>query len=243
MENFITPIGLKVSCSSVKDLDNLFALADDLKSYHLGKFVIGRDSQYCESSHYHIHFWSHKVVSKDAIKVFKSNKLLKKYNLKRTDKIYLGQDLPSADKNAWLGYAIKEEIVSITGFDCDHVVAIKKCADTQLEIKKLKAVKSEQIKEKEKEKKQFKEKMFSYISDEYKSFCIKNFKELEEKYDTKSGCVIPENDPYIIKCMIVQFLMENDKYGSIRRIFIDNYYKEYLGKYLGKNCFEIFSLI
>lgn len=243
MENWLTPIGIKVSQSTVCDIDVLFGIAAALKTYHNGMYVIGRDSNYCESPHYHIHFWSSKNVSKDAIKTFKCKNLVKPFNLKRTDKIYTGKDLPSADKIAWLGYAVKEEIITIDGFPDDIKSQIIHHAGVQLDIKKLKKVKSETIQEQLKEKKQFKDKMFGYIKDEYVSFCIKNEDYLSGKYDTKSGVVIPADDRYIIKCMIVQFLMDNDKYGSIRKVFIDNYYKEYCGKYLGKTCFEIFEII
>lgn len=243
MESWKTPLGLKVSQTTISDIDMLFKMADVMKSYHGGSYVIGRDSKYCDSPHYHIHFWSVKSVTKDALKVFKSKNLLKQFNLKRSDKMYTGQDLPSADKLAWLGYALKEEIISVVGFSDDIQSQIIQHAGVQLEIKKLKKIKSESIQEKEKEKKMFKDKMFDYIKTDYNAFCDKHENELLHKYDTKNGIVIPSDDRYIIKCMIVQYLMDSDRYGSIRKVFIDNYYKEYCGRYLGKSCFEIFDLI
>lgn len=236
-----TPIGLKVNVESLGD-NSIIELANELKTYHKGKYVIGRDDVYCEKPHYHIHFWSEKNVSMDTLKQFKSKNLIKKYNLQRTDKIYLGKDLPNSDKLNWEGYAVKENIIEMFNYDDDEKEKIKHFSGVQRDIKKLKKIKSEDLAEKDKVKKQFKDKLFEYIVNEYRTFINENWNELQDCLGYENVYDVPDDNFNVIRFMITKFLMDNDKYGSIRGIFINNYLKEYLGKVKKKSPIFIYNL-
>jgi len=168
MEDWKTPMGVKINCFEFKDdHTKLTDLIDLLKGYHKGLYVIGHDTTYCEQPHYHIHWWCEKEVSKGAVKTFRSTKI-KGYD--RSLKFYLGQDLPSSDKTAWLGYAVKENVVDIGKYPDAICSQIQQAAAVQKEIKILKQVHSEKLKEKDKVKKELKDKLFDSIKEDQEAY-------------------------------------------------------------------------
>jgi len=237
MDNWKTPMGLKINCFEVNEertqLTDLIALT---KSYHKGLYVIGHDTTYCEQPHYHIHWWCEKEVTKGAVKTFRSTKI-KGYD--RSLKFYLGQELPSADKCAWLGYAVKENIIEIDKFPDDIRSQIIKTAEVQKEIKVLKQIHSEKLKEKDKVKKELKDKLFLYIVDNKEHYIIEH----KEMYHNNWGVLDSYKLPDLIRHLIIKYFVQEDKYWYIQKTTIDRYLKEYLGKYENYNEKNFFSML
>lgn len=195
------PMGFKFNVEDNIDIDKLVAIS---QVYHGDKYVIGRDTNYCEKQHYHIHFFSAKVTSQGAMKTFRSNVIKKEFpQINKSFRFYAGKDLPSADPNMWIGYAVKEEFVRSSGLEITEDILV--AAKSQMQIKQMKKVKSETIVNQEKQKKEFKDNLLAYV------------KEHLEKY------MGDKEYEYIEEC-IVQFLMDNERYGSIKCGIIDTYY-------------------
>lgn len=128
-----TPMGIKVNESELVNGLSLETLVEMTSCYHGGKVIIGKDTQFCEQPHYHIHWFSVKETSEGAIKTFRSNVIKKSYpHVSKSFRIYTGQQLDSADSNMWLGYCIKETLVR-----SDYAITeeIKVCASSQLQLK------------------------------------------------------------------------------------------------------------
>lgn len=218
------PIGLKVNCNEVPDATTLDRIVNNLKGYHQGSYVIGKDTKYCEQPHYHIHFWG-KMKCKDsknaknALKVVRNKYFSEEFS--RSLKLYLGQDLPSSDKNMWLGYALKEEIIKIENIE--NIDAVKICAGSQLQIKQMKNVKSEQLKNKDIKKKELKDKILLYI------------KEKQPSKEDRYGNIEPDNSEETICKTIIEYFIENDMDGHLQRNIIQRYYKMYIISVLEKD--------
>lgn len=242
----ITPIGFKINKSSFDKIPNadIYEIADRFNTYHKGKYVIGYDSAYCEQSHYHIHFWSSKKVTKGALKTFRQDVLKLHYkSLAKGDKLYLGQEIEYNDENSycWEGYALKETIINISGYTDEEKKNIETHSGVQLGIKKLKKVKSDSIADADKKKKQFKDGLFEYLETQYRSFINDHWEELKDTLLLENKSDLCDTDYRILGYMIVNYLMDNDKYGSIMKIHISRYLKEYLGKHKKKSCIEIYN--
>lgn len=222
------PMGFKFNVEDNIDIDKLLEIS---KTYHGDKYVIGRDDNYCDKQHYHIHFFCVKETSEGAMKTFRSNTIKKTFpNIGKSFRFYTGKDLPSADPNMWLGYAIKENLIKVSGLEITDDIVVT--AKSQLQIKQMKKVKSEEIKVKDKEKKEFKDKMFEYVNKEVPYYAVGD---LLDKYDR------PTEIAY--KLLIVKYLKEQEKYGSMRRCFIDQYYLEYCCRYLEYTEKDILNMI
>lgn len=237
------PMGFKFNVEDNIDIDKLLQIS---QTYHGNKYVIGRDDNYCEKPHYHIHFFSVKETSDGAMKTFRTNVIKKTFpNINKSFRFYVGKDLPSADPNFWLAYAIKENLIKSSDLDITDDILVS--AKSHLQVKQMKQVQSEKIKNKDKDKKEFKDKMFEYIRDNQQSYldtlqesihfdnCGKSAVEYVNRYD--------EMSPRLYKMMIINYLRQNDKYGSIKRCFIDQYYLEYCCRYLQYDDFQVYNMI
>lgn len=203
------PMGFKVNITTEVVLNSL---VDALKTYHGGKYIIGKDTKFVEKPHYHIHWFSVKEVTEGALKTFRSTLKKKLTWLDKGDKLYTGQDTESADKDRWIAYAIKEETIDVVGIEVTE--EIKVLSKASLENKRQNKVYSEKKKVEEKEKKQFKDKMFEYIK-----IHISNFNDInDENYCN-------EKRAFDIAC--IDFLIKEEKYGSMKKIFLGQYYLEW----------------
>lgn len=208
-----SPLGFKVNDSERLDLD---ALVKALECYHGNKYVIGFDKSFVDTPHYHIHFHTVKAVTSNALKVFRST-LGKKFDwLTRADKFYTGQDLESADPLRWIAYAIKENVTSVTGYDLTD--ELKVLAKASLENKRQKKVISEKKANDEKEKKDYRAQLFNFVKENFP--------------DTKSSGSEYYCDEYGAFCdTVIQFWINNEKFGSVKNTFLRQYYIEYKCKY------------
>jgi len=163
-----SPMGFKVNIGERVDLN---VLVDDLKTYHGGKYIIGKDTMFIDTPHYHIHWFSVKVVTAGALKTFRSTLTKKLTWLTKSDKLYTGQEIDSADPDRWLAYCIKEELISVTGYEVTDKIEILRKAS--LENKRQNKVYSEKKAVIEKEKKDFKNKMLE--NDEFKRQRMNNY--------------------------------------------------------------------
>lgn len=208
-----SPMGFKVNICSELNGVVLNSLIKSLEVYHGGSYVVGKDTLFGVKPHYHIHWYSVKDVSESAIKV-KRNSLGKEFSwLTKSDKIYTGQDLESANPNQWLAYAIKEKLVENKGIEI--TAEIEKLASVSLETKRQKKVYSEKKALDEKEKKEFKFKMFDSIK--------KDFPDLESYGSEYYGA--NEEDVFYELC--IGYLMSNSKYGSMKMNFLRQWYIEF----------------
>lgn len=212
---FGTPIGLKINLVDVTETNTIDRIVDKLKSYHKGVYIVGKDSKYCDQPHYHIHFWSDKKVTKDALKQFRSKNL--KDMMSRSAKLYTGAD-DNSQPMAWYGYAIKEELIEAKGLD-DNMSQIKIDAGSSLKVKQMANVKSAMLKQNELKKKELKDKLFEYIKANTPIDNCGNFIESHES----------------ICQLIIKYFKQEDMYGHLTKTIIERYYKEYCGKHLGKN--------
>lgn len=200
------PMGFKVNITAETDLDKLIEL---LKCYHGGAYVIGKDTSFIETPHYHIHWFSVKIVTANALKVFRSTLKQKCDWLSRADKLYTGQDCESADPKRWIAYCIKEEYVKSSSIEItDEIKILSKSA---FENKRQNKVYSEQKKNEEKEKKEFKAKMLKFVKENLDSYNIPDI--------YKNAF----HDGYKIHLLVTKFLKENDKVNSLKKHIIDSY--------------------
>jgi len=210
------PMGIKVNEEDINDVCTLDALIEASETYHGGKYIIGYDSKYVDKvhgkPHYHIHWFSNKDTTTGAMGTFRSDVFKKKFNVSKSFRFYTGQDLPSADPSQWLGYCIKEKYVNSVGIELTD--DIKLCASTQLEIKRLKSISSEKKSNEKKEKQEFKEQMFKFVKSKIP------LSEITAMQDYSK--VIP---------LMIQYLIDNEKYTSCRKIYLDSWYLEYMCKH------------
>lgn len=210
------PLGIKINLEDLSDELTLEHLVEQFKCYHQDKYVIGYDTLYVEKPHYHIHFLSAKDTSEGAIKVFRTA-LKKKYpHLPKSFRFYTGQDLPTANTQNWLAYCIKEKLIKANNIEVTDEMVIE--AKSHLEVKRLKKIHSEKKVTEQKEKQDFKEKMFAYV--------------LQHQPDYQSvGTPYYANEQKSFEVTCIKYLIENNKYGSIKKIFLGQYYLEYKTKY------------
>lgn len=213
---WVTPMGFKIDLEEYDNQEeyDFEKLIEKLKTYHNGVYVVGKDTQFCDRPHFHIHWWTTKAVTKGACKTFRSTHF-KCFG--RKSKMYLGQDLPSSDKYQWLGYAIKEHLCTWSGFSNNEKEAITETARTQKEIKLLKKIHSEKKSSEEKIKKDFKLKILDYVNKNYHIYCDQNGYEYEDGENIK-----------VIRILIIACICENEKYGSLRQHHIKSYVLQYL---------------
>lgn len=206
-----SPMGFKVNiCSELTEVV-LNSLIDSLKVYHGGSYVVGKDTMFNVTHHYHIHWFSIKDVSESAMKV-KRNALGKEFPwLTRADKLYTGQELESADKNRWLAYCIKEQQIKSEGIEITE--EIKVLAKASLETKRQKKVYSEKKEVETKEKNEFKKKLCEYVKNRLFNEDVK----IPDKYSK----TITDKD--IVKLSVIKFMLENGKEGSLKKSIIDSY--------------------
>lgn len=205
-----SPMGFKVNNEDLNDTLTLTVLIEALKVYHHGQYVVGYDTLFVDKPHYHIHWASAKSVAEGSIKVFRST-LGKKYpSLTKADKLYTGQDLPSANPIHWLAYAVKEEIVDLSTIPITDELKI--IAKSCLENKRQQKVASEKYENIKKEKQDFKNKMLQYVQSRYQEVEIPLIHQ-------QSGF----HKHYVIHSLVVKFLLEEEKYGSLKKHFIDSY--------------------
>lgn len=200
------PMGMKVNITPETDLNKLIEL---LKVYHGGCCVIGKDTSFIETPHYHIHWFSVKVVTANALKVFRSTLKQKCDWLSRSDKLYTGQDCESADPRRWIAYCIKEEMVETRGIEITEEIKI--LSKSAFENKRQNKVYSEQKKNEEKEKKEFKAKLLSYVKENLETYVIPDM--YKNVY----------HDGYKTHLLVVKFLKENDKVNSLKKHIIESY--------------------
>lgn len=209
------PMGFKFNVEDNIDIDKLLQISE---VYHANKYVIGRDDNYCEKPHYHIHFFSAKLTSPGAMKVFRSNVIKKTFpHINKSFRFYLGQDLQSANSDFWLAYAIKETQIKVSGHSITDEMLIS--AKSHLQIKQMKQVKSESEKNKVKEKKEQKELLLKYV------------KENLDNYVPPSGKEITTESKILL--LIMRYFKENEKHGSLRKGILDMYVVMCLDKILG----------
>lgn len=211
------PLGIKVNVTDLINGLTLDKIIELTKVYHDNCYVVGYDTLYCEQPHYHIHFASAKETSEGAMKTFRSNVIKKQFpHISKSFRFYTGQDLPSADISNWYAYALKETAHLISNIKIDDNLLIE--AKAHLEVKKLKKLHSEKKSNDIKEKKEFKEKMFEYVKTH-----IPNYDDIsDEYYGDEQKC-------FEIAC--IEFLIEHEKYGSMKKIFLTQYYLEWKVKH------------
>lgn len=210
------PLGIKINDFDLVNGLTLEKLIELTKTYHNDKYIIGRDTLYVEQAHYHIHFYSAKDTSDGALKVFRTN-LKKSYpHLSKSFRLYTGQDLPSADPMIWIAYAMKEKLVKTSGIEITDEMVTE--AGVRLGLKKLNKVHSEKKANEQKEKKAFKEKMFDYV--------LKNVPCHQQVGEEYYG-----QEEEAVKTTLIQFMVDNEKFGSIKEHFLSQYYLEYKAKY------------
>jgi hypothetical protein len=237
-----TPIGFKINLTSLTDTVTLDCIIKSLETYHKGIYIVGKDTHMSldKKPHYHIHFWALRKVTTNALKTFRCEALKKKFDtLTRSDKLYTGQDLPNADPLRWYAYAIKEEFVTQSGLD-DEIEELKKLALIEREFKKIKLVNSEKITEKNNVKKELKEKLFSYIQDEYRRIAPQpNDDRFDSIFNTYEEYLMSHE--YICNA-IIRYYITHDMYGHLGKTIIERYYKEYLVK-KGKDENDLYKII
>ena len=208
IENCIvgSPIGFKINLSDELILDDMI---NALKVYHGGKYVVGKDTSFGVTPHYHIHFLSVKNVTANALKAFRTALGKKTTYLTRSDKLYTGQDLPSADPERWFAYALKEEIIKIEGIS--HTPTLEVLRKSSFENKRQNKVYSEKKENEEKAKKDFKNKMLEYVKAKVHDY------EIPDLYKNTIG------KQHIVRLLVIRFLMENEREGSLKKGIIDSY--------------------
>jgi len=214
------PLGIKINEEELINglsIDELIRLTE---CYHGNNYVVGKDTQFCQKPHYHIHFFSVKDTSLGAMKTFRSNVIKKNFShISKSFRFYSGQDLENVDPNLWLAYCIKETQVKVSGHSITDEILI--LAKSQFQVKQMKDVHSQKKKIEQKEKMDFKQQMFEYVKANYTKYCKEN--DYEDKYG--NVCITA------VRRLIIKYLREQDKYGSIVKFRIQQYTLEYLGKY------------
>lgn len=207
------PMGIKVNVEDLKEGLTVEKLVELSKVYHNNSYVVGYDTLYVDKPHYHIHFASAKETSEGAMKTFRSNVIKKAFpHISSSLRFYTGQDLPSADICNWYAYALKEQTYLISNIKVTEQMEIE--GKSHLEVKKLKKIHSEKKNNDIKEKKEFKNKMFEYIK--------KHISNFDDKGDEYYG-----NEQLAFDISCIKFLMEEDKYGSMKKLFLRQYYLEW----------------
>lgn len=207
------PMGFKLLEEDMEGHNTLDNVLDALKVYHGDKYIVGKDIECGENKrpHYHIHFFSIKDVKEGALKTFRST-LGKKINtLSKGSRLYTGQDLSNGDKNSWLGYAIKETQVKVSGYSITDEILI--ASQSHKQLKQMKQVRSEKIANQEKEKKDFKEKLLVYVREQLPYY------EIPDKYKNKFN----DREYTKIRLLVVKYLMNNEREGSLKKGIIDTY--------------------
>lgn len=209
-----SPLGFKVNISSELKLDDI---VDAFSVYHGGKYVIGKDTSFIDTPHYHIHFLCVKDVTMNALKVFRTTLGKKITYLTKADKIYSGQDIPSADSERWFAYALKEEIVKIEGIS--HTPTLEVLRKSAFENKRQNKVYSEKKTNELKEKKDRKAKMFEYV------------KMHIENYDDKNNELYYGNEKLAFQVAVVDYFKSVDMYGAMKSHFLNQYWLEWKSKH------------
>lgn len=235
-------VGLKINKDVVDKLNiTIKDIADWFTPHHNGVYVIGLDSKYfgtgSESKpHYHVHFFTDS--KQEAVKTMKSKKLSELKDIGadtggRTTKMYIPKEKDGAEPLVFIAYAIKEEVVWChQDYKTDQMELLRK---TQLEVKKLRSVYQSKEQEKKDKKKDDKELMFEYIKENYTNFIANN-----EEFTNKYGEY--HNHPIVIRLMI-QYLVKENRYGSLKKVFLEMWFLEYSCKYLGKTDKDIYAFI
>lgn len=186
--------------------NTLDEVLDALKCYHGDKYIVGKDIDcgLSKKPHYHIHFFSIKEIKEGALKTFRCALGKRISTLSKASRLYTGQDLPSGDPNSWLGYAIKETQVKVSGYAITDEILV--ASKSHMQLKNMKQVRSEKIASEQKEKKEFKQKMCDYVKDEL-SRIEYNDNEMYEK---------------VVK-LIIKFIMVSERVGSLKKGIVDTY--------------------
>lgn len=198
------PMGFKLNKCSNVDLDKLIEM---LKCYHNGQYIVGYDTSFVEKPHYHIHWFSAKEVTEGALKTFRSGLGRKLSGLTKADKLYVGQVI-EADERRWIGYAIKEAYIQGT-IEPDEETHIY--AKASFENKRQKHVYGQQKATVEKEKKEFKDKLCEYVKNQLPEYKI------PDMYVNK----LKDSDK--VRLLVIKYLMENERSGSLKKGIIDSY--------------------
>lgn len=201
------PMGFKVNDGPslvLSDIINALAI------YHGNCYIVGYDKSFVEKPHYHINWFCAKPVSESARKVFRNSMGKKFPYLEKSDKLYTGEILPSADNDRWIAYAMKETLIDISGIELTDNIKI--LAKSCYENKRQNKVYSEKKENEEKEKKDFKAKMLAYVKLNYDTYEIPDFQRQNQMGDGNK-----------IKLIIIKFLKENSREGSLTKSHIDRY--------------------
>lgn len=207
------PMGIKVNKEELINGLTITELIKLTECYHGGVCVVGYDTLYVEKPHYHIHWFSNKETTEGAMKTFRSNVIKKKYpHISKSFRFYTGQDLPSAEKDNWLAYCIKETLIEANNIEVTDKMKVE--AKAHLELKKLKKVHSEKKVAEQKQKQDFKDQMFEYV--------MKNMPDYQSVGTQYYG-----NEQMAFEVTCISFLILKAKYGSMKKIFLNQYYLEY----------------
>lgn len=208
------PMGFKLLEADCNGLNTLDEVLDALKVYHGDSYIVGKDidTGINKIPHYHIHWFSVKEVKEGALKTFRSSLGKRITTLSKGSRLYTGQDLPSGDKNSWLGYAIKETQVKVSGYSITDEILI--ASQTHKQLKNLKQVHSEKKTNEEKQKKQFKRQMLEYVSEELDRFEVPN------QYMKDFACI---GEYRKIRLLVIKYLKDSEREGSLKKGIIDTY--------------------
>jgi len=237
-------VGLKINKEVIDKITDISIkdVAEWFQPHHQGVYVIGLDSKYFGSSksenkpHYHIHFFTD--AKEEAVKTMKSKKLTdlknKGYDTGgRTTKMYMPKDKEGSDPLVFIAYAIKEEVVwSHDSYKTEQMELLRK---TQLEVKKLRSVYQSKEQEKKDSKREFKDLMYDHIKLEWSHYI-----QINPALMNQYGQV---NNLETFRRLCIKYLMKEERYGSIKKCFIDIWYMEYLAKHLGGTEEELYSFI
>lgn len=230
-------VGLKINCDVVDKMKvTISDIAKWFEAHHKGVYVIGKDTKFMASAepkpHYHIHFITDATES--AVKAQKSKKL-KEFQDKgidtggRTTKMYIPKEIKEADPLVFIAYAVKEEIIfRHEQYNTEDFDVLRK---TQLEVKKLKSFHTQKEQIKKDEKKEFKDKMFDYINEHL------------DHYASQKYLSLTDDIHKLVMLLMIKFLKENERYGSLKKCFLEMWYLEYSVKYLGKDEEFLFNFI
>lgn len=234
MSKILTPIGVKINEEDL-NLVSLERIIELTKFYHKGRYVIGKDTTMQsqvkgkQKPHYHIHFHYDNLLTKNALSAYRT-KHFKSLNVPRSFKLYFGQDLPNANPLAWMGYALKEEVIKIEGYDETELTKIDVEKQSQNQIKKLKLIHHEKKTIVENEKKEFKHKLYTYIEEQWNEASRIVEAELQ-----KGNSIWAHNDYSYFVILYSKFYYIEERITSMQPTRMDNLYREYKVKYLLKD--------
>lgn len=215
------PMGFKVNITSEVVLDSLIT---SLNVYHAGKYVVGKDTAFGVTPHYHIHWFSNKIVTAGALKVFRTALGKKLTWLTRSDKLYTGQELESADPDKWISYAIKETQCEQTTMEITEQQKI--LAKASFENKRQNKVYSEKKQAEEKEKKDERAKMYQYVTE--------NLPDYQSVGNDYYG-----DEQMAFECTVIKYKMSQFKMGCVKKHFLAQYYLEYKCHYAQEKWNEL----